>query len=386
VRVALFLSLIPAFFGDCYRSSILEREPRHAQQAPTWISRQADRGWRRIATHLIDELKPERERLEKQLKRELAQLADPPDLEDPTHTELALEGTYGQVPEVLVDQGHGTVFPIPIQSPGRYSWYQLGLQARRALRILRAIDRKFASGVTAAQLAGEWNDFSLLWLSMIQQKRYLEAWIPELERQGFKPPHAMIVEALLSGDHRLIEPLRELLKPRRIMKRAYIPDDLEQVPGHGWITLPIVTDVTDKRFLAEVEGAIQTHWNQSPWARDMNLRFKVQWKRISPNPRFLKTEQIFEHLERFPKDMAGMTTGGLTTHVRGTVLILGPGKTSPRTLAHEVGHLIGFGDCYLRTLSSQGLYGNAVLEWDNPIYPDDLMCDNTVGVPRVEVW
>ena len=47
---------------------------------------------------------------------------------------------------------------------------------------------------------------------------------------------------------------------------------------------------------------------------------------------------------------------------------------------------MGFGDCYVRTLGSEGLFGLAVLEWDNPYYPDDLMCDNTVGVPRAEQW
>ena len=81
-----------------------------------------------------------------------------------------------------------------------------------------------------------------------------------------------------------------------------------------------------------------------------------------------------------------ITTGGLTTYVKDRFLVLGPGAISPRTLAHEMGHLMGFDDCYLRTLTSQWVFGLGVLEWDNPLYPDDLMCDNSVGEPRVEIW
>jgi hypothetical protein len=72
--------------------------------------------------------------------------------------------------------------------------------------------------------------------------------------------------------------------------------------------------------------------------------------------------------------------------VKGSTIVLGPGKITPRTIAHEIGHLFGFNDCYLRTMTAQGLYGIGLLEWDNPLYPDDLMCDNLVGEVHSEIW
>lgn len=181
--------------------------------------------------------------------------------------------------------------------------------------------------------------------------------------------------------------LRDLLRPRRVLPRAFLPDTLEGHRSKKPIDLPITTDVVDPRFLREVEGSLDTHWNQSPWAKRERISFRISWKRIAVNRRFReRREGLSEHLLRFPETSASMTTGGLTTYVKGSTLILGPGKILPRTLAHEIGHLLGFGDCYLRTLSGQGLLGSAVLEWDNPLYPDDIMCDNGVGVARAEAW
>jgi hypothetical protein len=169
------------------------------------------------------------------------------------------------------------------------------------------------------------------------------------------------------------------------MKRPFLPESLED--SDGLIILPIYTDINNHRFLAEVEGALNTHWNQSSWAKEQGVGFYIRWSFVPVDRRLASGQDSFLlHLARFPKDKASLTTGGLTTYVRGNTLILGPGSIQPRTIAHEIGHLLGFGDCYLRTLTSQGIFGLGILEWDNPFYPDDIMCDNTVGEPRVEVW
>ncbi|MGZ3709309.1 MAG: hypothetical protein ACXWPM_11310, partial [Bdellovibrionota bacterium] len=148
--------------------------------------------------------------------------------------------------------------------------------------------------------------------------------------------------------------------------------------------------VHDARFLAEVDGALDTHWNNSPWARAQEVSFRIVWKKLPLDHQFLEGKHsLSEHLSWLAAHAGtglAITTGGLTTFVRGPTLVLGPGKITPRTIAHEIGHLIGFPDCYVRTLSGQGFFGLAVLEWDNPVFPDDLMCDNTVGVARAEAW
>jgi hypothetical protein len=217
--------------------------------------------------------------------------------------------------------------------------------------------------------------------------RYLEEWIPQLERQWDQaktPPASYLVIRDLSkiDAPETWDELREGLRPRRVIQREYLPEKLS-----GRVRLPIATDIADKKFLAEVEGALETHWNDSPWAKSIGVRFRIQW---TPVPRDLAfaagKATLHQHLEQFPKGSAILTTGGLTPHVSGRALVLGPGKINPRTISHELGHLLGFGDCYMRTLSSQSVFGLGVLEWDNPLYPDDLMCDNTVGVARAEAW
>jgi hypothetical protein len=72
--------------------------------------------------------------------------------------------------------------------------------------------------------------------------------------------------------------------------------------------------------------------------------------------------------------------------VQGRALVLGTGSIDGRTLAHELGHLIGFSDCYFRTLSGQGLGGLAIFEWENPFFPDELMCDNQHGTVNRAAW
>jgi len=142
------------------------------------------------------------------------------------------------------------------------------------------------------------------------------------------------------------------------------------------VQLRIATDIADKRFIREFEGAMDTYWgSKSP----IEIA-RIIWKHIPSNPRFTSLE---DHLQRFPKDTAILTTGGSTTHVRESrAMILGPGSITPRILAHEVGHLLALPDCYFRTLSFHPLDGIEVVEWENPFFPDELMCNSNEGIAQ----
>lgn len=244
------------------------------------------------------------------------------------------------------------------------------------------------------QLASHWNEINRNYVALSQMTRYLESWVPQLEahwnngneedQSAEKLVHALFKKEPIPPS--VYETLREDLRPQRVMNRSFLPDDLEDAEG-GLINLPIATDITNPSFRAEVEGALITHWNQSSWAKANNISFYISWTFLAPNTAFATgKENLNQHLAHFPPNKAVITTGGLTTYVKDRFLVLGPGAISPRTLAHEMGHLMGFDDCYLRTLTSQWVFGLGVLEWDNPLYPDDLMCDNSVGEPRVEIW
>ena len=387
-------------FGGWFHSHIENQPPKAAQSDPGYFSRQADFVWRRLTLALVEQLRLRRAELQTELLAGISALprgsVDTPDNHD---DEMTTSGTYGQLPEVLVDQEIGAIFPVPLGQPQRFSWYQTSCLARDALEALSGFGRGLRQWqkLSPTERISHFNEVSNAWDAvesraalLTQHVRYLSTWVPQLSRQwkeslgsGSKPVQYLLTAAIQQGDPRLMDALREVLRPSRILKRSFLPAEL----GEGVTILPIATDVTSRRFLAEVEGALATHWNQSTWAREQGAAFRIQWTHVPRDVLFAREKiSLDEHLARFPSRLASMTTGGLSTYVRGQTLVLGPGSINPRTLAHELGHLMGFADCYLRTLSSQGILGTAVLEWDNPLYPDDIMCDNAVGAARAEVW
>jgi hypothetical protein len=70
----------------------------------------------------------------------------------------------------------------------------------------------------------------------------------------------------------------------------------------------------------------------------------------------------YRHLDLFPPDGAILTTGAHTTHVYGRAIILGPHDLTPRILAHEFGHILGFKDLYFRGYKNLGKNGFQVME------------------------
>lgn len=374
-----------------------------AQSDPGWLSRRADRLWQAVALRLLERARLEHARLGAALDEASAALPVPDRPARERDGDLAVRGTYGHLPEVHADQGFGYILPAPPSAPTRVSWYGL---AREGRALLDQLDR-FQTGLgnwnalapdararRFPELAGPWEALGARLAAASRHARYLETWRTQLEaqwlasrRSGALPFAYLLVGALhrKNGEGAaVLELLRDSLRPTRVMKRPFLPERAE-----GPIALPIATDVQDRRFLAEVEGALATHWNQSSWARAQSAPpvFRIEWTRLPVNADFAAGKaSLDEHLARFPADRAAMTTGGLSTYVRGQALVLGPGRIHPRTIAHELGHLLGFGDCYFRTLSGHGALGLAVLEWDNPVYPDDLMCDNVAGAARAEAW
>lgn len=395
----LFLCLILPSERGFYRY-YENLSPEKAQSDPSRLSLLANQLWVQIERRKIEKAQQQRLTLRKALLGVKKKLSYAGYFPEPGEAETQITSTYDRLPAVYVDQDFGAVFPRPISKPSRFSWYQNIVLANE---ILKQIDRLHAQieQVSDPKLSikqfeiwlSEWNKINTQWVQLTQQVRYLEAWMPQLENQwqqqkaqSRKPASYVLIHSLFFGDERLFNVLREILRPHRIMMREFLPDVLDEAAG-GVVILPIATDISDSKFLSEIEGALATHWNQSSWARVNEISFHILWNKVPKNIRF-KTgkETLAQHIQHFPEGHAVITTGGLTTSVRGRALILGPGRIQPRTLAHELGHLIGFDDCYLRTLSGQGLYGLAVLEWDNPLYPDDLMCDNYFGEPRAEVW
>jgi hypothetical protein len=87
-----------------------------------------------------------------------------------------------------------------------------------------------------------------------------------------------------------------------------------------------------------------------------------------------------DHRARFRDDALVLTTGAKSTHSYvGRTIQLGSTPLTPRTLAHEFGHLLGFRDAYLRAFSGdpQASFGAHLVEWTGIL--QDLMGDGRSG-------
>lgn len=399
--------------------SLLKSRPE--QSEVTSLSLLANRYWESRATRLSDQVMRAHEDL---TNRYFAALDETPAAVEPPKAdagEQLTRGEYGVVPPVHVDKNYGYPFPRPVAPPLAVSWHGIAAQARAVLAVIgRAhplLDGWIAlrpeerlTSERGLELSYHLESFFLEADSGVsrlsRQIRYMRSWT-----QALLPAHSGEPDTTDGETARLLAlaldraastnssdadapwaSLRERLLPRRVVKFRYLPERLPSGADgkRHTVSLRIRTDVRDSSFLREFEDAVDMHWNDSPWARARGVRFEISWERIPENRAFKDLRQdLREHLLSLSGDFPALTTGGETTFVTRNVMVLGPGPITPRTLAHEFGHLLGFEDCYLRTISSYGpggLFGLAVLEWDNPIYGDELMCDNNVGVPSRGAW
>jgi len=139
--------------------------------------------------------------------------------------------------------------------------------------------------------------------------------------------------------------------------------------GNFWvIRIPLYTDIDDHNFVASVKEKIETTWQ----LRDGNKGYRVELAiTYIPSDRLYsghrppeKGDQIDlpQHIARFRRDGAVLTTGALTTHYYQDAIILGSEDVSPSVLAHEFGHVLGFGDAYIRGYKDLGKNGFQIME------------------------
>ena len=156
---------------------------------------------------------------------------------------------------------------------------------------------------------------------------------------------------------------------------------IEQPAAHEHlVTLPLYTDITDPAVFSR----LSRRWKPTGAARgkEEGEEYPVRWRhdnragqlycgrsaRATTGARWTapaigETIDLAAHARRFPEDGALLTTGAASLQLAGSrALVLGPHDVSPRTLAHEFGHLLGFPDAYLRGYRDLGADGFEVLE------------------------
>ena len=86
-----------------------------------------------------------------------------------------------------------------------------------------------------------------------------------------------------------------------------------------------------------------------------------------------------QHRARFGTDSLVLTTGARSTHALGRAIFIGTAPVTPRTLAHELGHLLGFDDEYLRAFVGKASDPAGVAFVEVGASPDSLMAAPATG-------
>jgi len=192
-----------------------------------------------------------------------------------------------------------------------------------------------------------------------------------LERAGTNPERvaALAVE------------VRERLAPVRATPGLSIEREGERAR----LRVPVHTDIEDAAFRALFEQAVAEEWSAAPDSGELDISLEL----IVHAPAQLYPEgapergaelDIDEHIARFPAGALVLTTGAASTHAQvGRYVWLGADTLSPRMLAHEFGHLLGFRDAYLRAAEGDpdGPFGVVLVEWSG--LWQDLMGDARRG-------
>jgi hypothetical protein len=161
-----------------------------------------------------------------------------------------------------------------------------------------------------------------------------------------------------------------------------------QINGDGIriLLVTVYTDIEDEEFLKAFREGVESAFNDSEAARSQRFAVSLEIRRLTAAELYPQGApargtaiSVKEHLARFPEGALILTTGGKGTHAWvGRNITLGPDPRTPRTLAHEFGHLLGFSDAYLRSYQGdpRDPYGVVLLEWTGLI-------DNLMGSPAV---
>lgn len=172
---------------------------------------------------------------------------------------------------------------------------------------------------------------------------------------------------------------RDSLEKRQALLDERIDSALDRITAPSFITLerrphewifrvPLYTDIEDQNFVAAARRMIEAVWRLTDNGNMYRVELEVSYLPTellyadSEKPAPGEKLDMKEHIRHFPANAAILTTGALTTHVEYNAIVLGPNAISPRVLAHEFGHVLGFRDRYTRGYWDLGKDGFEVLE------------------------
>lgn len=203
------------------------------------------------------------------------------------------------------------------------------------------------------------------------------------QRNRLLPMAQELSDLVKTGEYpeRVLELRREIVQIVAPFKPAEGITLQTRISGQGLLTVKLCTDIEDQGFLEVFHSSVDKVYSQS--AMDSETLFSVElvWQLIapeelyggSPPARGARINEA-EHRDLFAGCPLVLTTGGNDTHALvGDQVVLGTRPINARVLAHEFGHLLGFGDSYLRAYEGEpgNPYGVVLIEWTG--LTDDLM-------------
>jgi hypothetical protein len=291
---------------------------------------------------------------------------------------------YAILPEVLDD----VPFTVITPRQRRYALKPISENFVTSFRDGRVLaERSARSGAaTLEQAVRDYERVSGDLDNLLDHLAYHEQWQPEATayQAFFAERNALVadvremvaLEALEPEevDSERLDALRASVAEGMSSMHAAVDLRLERTDDGAWI-LPVIvhTDIVDADFRAAFVEAVEAAWNGAEAAQQS--RFSLSVRLVLHEPDELYPEGapphgepivLEDHLARFPADTLVMTTGAASTHAwKGRRMLLGPTPITPRTLAHEFGHLLGFADGYLRGYdgSPGEPFGVVFVEW-----------------------
>lgn len=190
-----------------------------------------------------------------------------------------------------------------------------------------------------------------------------------------------------AANHESAAEARNRLDTEMVKFNALPWHHFEQTPdGFETLKLPLMTDIRDEAFLSTLAAGVQKVWNDAPAMRRLKLRLEIVWERRDPKtlyPEGVPAQgtriDLANHLTRFGPGFV-LTTGADSVHVLGgRGIMLGGAPTTCHTIAHEVAHLLGFADGYLRAYDGSPTDPNGVKFWEVTPFPGDILSDPGSG-------
>jgi len=153
------------------------------------------------------------------------------------------------------------------------------------------------------------------------------------------------------------------------------------------LPVTVCTDIDDSNFLQAFKDGVQETFSLSAAARAEKFSVELSWQLISADTLYPDGVPVRgthidmdTHYALFTGCTLVLTSGAVSLNAGvGSRIFLGTGPVSPRTLAHEFGHLLGFEDAYLRGYDGDPVdpYGVVIVEWSG--LSSDLMGDSERG-------